>query len=162
MALWDNITKKATAITEKAVQQARDLSEVAKLHGQIAEAEKTAYASYAQLGQLYAATHPEDYEEGFGDLIAAAARAEEAANALRKQLQEVKGIAVCEKCGAGVAKDAAFCSACGAEMPKKAPVEAEVVTEDVPVPAPESTPEAAPSEEVAAEETPAETPDFAE
>ncbi|HCI64842.1 MAG TPA: 30S ribosomal protein S16, partial [Clostridiales bacterium] len=53
------------------------------------------------------------------------------------------------KCGAEVSKDAAFCSACGAEMPKPAPVEAEVVTDDAPV-------EKSPTEEAPAQEAPAE------
>ena len=52
---------------------------------------------------------------------------------LREQLRDAKGVAVCEKCGAEVAKDAAFCSACGAEVPNPAPVEAEVVTGQAPV-----------------------------
>ena len=152
MAIWDNITKKAAQISEKAVKQAKDLSEVAKLKIQIVEAEKTAEDAYAQLGRLYAAAHPEDFEEGFASLIAAAANAEQTIKTLRQQLRDAKGVAVCEKCGAEVAKDAAFCSACGAEMPKPAPVEAEVVTEEAPV-------EEAPAEEAPTveEETPAET-----
>ena len=40
MAIWDDIAKKAAALSDKAVKQARDLSEVAKLKMQIAEAEK--------------------------------------------------------------------------------------------------------------------------
>ena len=47
MAIWDDITKKAAALGEKAVKQAKDLSEVAKLKLQIAEAEKTAEDTYA-------------------------------------------------------------------------------------------------------------------
>lgn len=146
MAIWDDITKKASALTDKAVQQARDLSELAKLHGQIAEAEKTANDSYNQLGRLYAATHPEDYEEGFGDLIAAAAKAEERIKSLRKQIRDVKGVTVCEKCGAEVSKDDTFCSTCGTEIPKEATVEVEIVTEDVPT---EEPVEADPCEETA-------------
>ena len=145
MAIWDNITKKAAQISEKAVKQAKDLSEVAKLKMQIVEAEKTAEDTYTQLGRLYAAAHPEDFEEGFASLMAAAANAEQTIKTLRQQLRDAKGVAVCEKCGAEVAKDAAFCSACGAEMPKPAPVEAEVVTEEAPVeeaPAEEKAPEA--------------------
>ena len=133
MAIWDTITKKAAEISEKAVKQAKDLSEVAKLKMQIAEAEGTAESTYAQLGRLYAATHPDDYEEGFASLMAAAANAERTIKTLREQLRDAKGVAVCEKCGAEVAKDAAFCSACGAEVPKPAPVEAEVVTGQAPV-----------------------------
>ena len=138
MAIWDNITKKAAEISEKAVKQAKDLSEVAKLKMQIAEAEGTAEDTYAQLGRLYAAAHPEDYEEGFASLMAAAANAENTIKTLKDQLHDAKGVAVCEKCGA--------------EIPKKAPVEAEVITEEAPV---EEVPvvEKAPVEE----ETPAET-----
>ena len=152
MAIWDDIAKKAAALSDKAVKQARDLSEVAKLKLQIAEAEKAVDDSYTQLGRLYAAAHRSDYEEGFASVMAAVTNAEQTVKTLHQQLQDAKGVTVCEKCGAEVAKDAAFCSACGAEMPKSAPVEAEVVTEEAPV-------EEAPAEEAPTveEETPAET-----
>ena len=152
MAIWDDITKKAAALGEKAVKQAKDLSEVAKLKLQIAEAEKAADDAYARLGRLYAAAHASDCEEAFAAEMAAAVNAEQTVKTLKGQLHDAKGVAVCEKCGAEVAKDAAFCSACGAEMPKPAPVEAEVVTEEAPV-------EEAPAEEAPTveEETPAET-----
>ena len=147
MAIWDDIAKKAAALSDKAVKQARDLSEVAKLKLQIAEAEKAVDDSYTQLGRLYAAAHRSDYEEGFASVMAAVTNAEQTVKTLHQQLQDAKGVTVCEKCGAEVAKDAAFCSACGAEIPKPAPVEAEVVTEE------------APAEETPAEEAPAEEPE---
>ena len=147
MAIWDDIAKTAAALSDKAVKQARDLSEVAKLKLQIAEAEKAVEDSYTQLGRLYAAAHRSDYEEGFASVMAAVTNAEQTVKTLHQQLQDAKGVTVCEKCGAEVAKDAAFCSACGAEIPKPAPVEAEVVTEE------------APAEETPAEEAPAEEPE---
>ena len=147
MAIWDDIAKKAAALSDKAVKQARDLSEVAKLKLQIAEAEKAVEDSYTQLGRLYAAAHRSDYEEGFASVMAAVTNAEQTVKTLHQQLQDAKGVTVCEKCVAEVAKDAAFCSACGAEIPKPAPVEAEVVTEE------------APAEETPAEEAPAEEPE---
>ena len=152
MAIWDDITNKAAALGEKAVKQAKDLSEVAKLKLQIAEAEKAADDAYARLGRLYAAAHASDCEEAFAAEMAAAVNAEQTVKTLKGQLHDAKGVAVCEKCGAEVAKDAAFCSACGEEMPKPAPVEAEVVTEEAP--AEEAPAEEAPTVE---EETPAET-----
>ena len=148
MAIWDDITKKAAAISEKAVKQAKDLSEVAKLKMQIVEAEKAANDAYAQLGRLYAAAHGSDCEEAFASEMAAAVNAEQTIKTLKAQLHDAKGVIVCEKCGAEVAKDAAFCSTCGAELPKAEPVEAEVVTEDVPAEEPEApAEEAVPSEE---------------
>ena len=155
MAIWDDITKKAAAISEKAVKQAKDLSEVAKLKLQIVEAEKAADDAYAKLGRLYAAAHADNCEEAFASEMAAAVNAEQTIQTLHQQLRDAKGVAVCEKCGAEVAKNAAFCSACGAEMLKPAAVEAEVVTEEAPVE--EAPAEEAPVEEAPVEEAPAET-----
>ena len=143
MAIWDDITKKAAALGEKAVKQAKDLSEVAKLKLQIAEAEKAADDAYARLGRLYAAAHASDCEEAFAAEMAAAVNAEQTVKTLKGQLHDAKGVAVCEKCGAEVAKDAAFCSACGAAMPKEEPREAEVVTQEAPA---EACPDCPPEE----------------
>ena len=141
MAIWDDITKKAAALSEKAVKQAKDLSEVAKLKLQIAEAEKAADDAYVKLGRLYAAAHGSDCEEAFAAEMAAAVNAEQTIKTLKAQLHDAKGVAVCEKCGA--------------EMPKPAPVEAEVVTEEAPVE--EAPAQETPAEEAPVEEVPAET-----
>ena len=34
------------------------------------------------------------------------------------QIQEIKGVVRCEKCGAEVSREAAFCPACGMKMPE--------------------------------------------
>lgn len=154
MALWDNITRKASAVTEKAVQQAKNLTELAKLHGQIAELEKTVTDSYTAIGKQYVAAHPTDYEEAFGEWIGKIGESERSIQFLRRQIQELKGVSVCSSCGAEVGKDAAFCGNCGAPMPKDEPMEAEVVseavmqetcTEEVPAPEDASAPEAVPA-----------------
>ena len=136
MALWDNISRKASMVTEKAVQQAKDLSEQVKLRGQIADEEKTITDSYTQIGKQYAELHPEDYEEVFAGWFAAIENAQRRAEVLRAQLRDLKGVALCPRCGGEAAADAAFCSACGAPMPKEEPREAEIVTEVVPTEVP--------------------------
>ena len=160
MAIWDDIAKKASVLGEKAMKQAKDLSETAKLRLQLAEAEKAAIDSYTQLGRLYAATHPEDFEDAFAEAMAATANAEKAVATLRQQLQDARGIAVCVNCGAEVPKDAAYCSACGAEIPQPAPVEAEIVAEETP--AEEPAAEEPTVVEPAPEEPVADTSDFAD
>ena len=132
MALWDNFSRKASMVSEKAVQQAKDLSEQVKLRGQIADEEKTITDSYTQIGKQYAELHPEDYEEVFAGWFAAIENAQRRAEVLRGQLRDLKGVALCPRCGAEVAADASFCSACGAPMPKEEPREAEIVTVESP------------------------------
>ncbi len=132
MALWENLSRKASAVTAKAVQQAKDLSEQVKLRGQIADEEKTITDSYTQIGKQYAELHPEDYEEVFAGWFAAIENAQRRAEVLRAQLRDLKGVALCPRCGGEVAADASFCSACGAPMPKEEPREAEIVTVESP------------------------------
>ena len=163
MSLWDNITQKAAAVTDKAVHQAKNFTEQVKLRNQISEAQSTITDCYTQIGKQYAVAHSEDFDEAYAPMMAAIAGANRQIASLQEQLRDLKKVALCPKCGAEVAREAAFCSACGAEMPKPAPVEAEVVTYDAPAeeaptaeaPADETAPAAeAPVEAASAEEAP--------
>ena len=149
MSLWDNITQKAAAVTDKAVHQAKNFTEQVKLRNQISEAQSTITDCYTQIGKQYAAAHPEDFDEAYAPMMAAIAGANRQIASLQEQLRDLKKVALCPKCGAEVDREAAYCSACGAEMPKPAPVEAAVVADDAPA-------EEAPVAEAPAEETPAE------
>ena len=155
MSLWDNITQKAAAVTDKAVHQAKNFTEQVKLRNQISEAQSTITDCYTQIGKQYAAAHSEDFDEAYAPMMAAIAGANRQIASLQEQLRDLKEVALCPKCGAEVSKDAFYCGACGAEMPKPTPVEAEVVTDDTPA-------EDAPVAEAPAEETPAETASAAE
>ena len=163
MSLWDNITQKAAAVTDKAVHQAKNFTEQVKLRNQISEAQSTITDCYTQIGKQYAAAHSEDFDEAYAPMMAAIAGANRQIASLQEQLRDLKEVALCPKCGAEVSKDASYCGACGAEMPKPTPVEAEVVTDDAPAgeapvaeaPAEETAPAAeAPGEAASAEEAP--------
>ena len=170
MSLWDNITQKAAAVTDKAVHQAKNFTEQVKLRNQISEAQNTITDCYTQIGKQYAAAHSEDFDEAYAPMMAAIAGANRQIASLQEQLRDLKEVALCPKCGAEVSKDASYCGACGAEMPKPAPVEAEVVTDDAPAeeapvaeaPAEETAPAAeAPVEAASAEEAPnKDTPEY--
>ena len=118
MALWENLSKKASETTAKAIQQAKIISETAKLNSQIADEESKINANYFQIGKLYASIHATDPEDCFTGMLNAIAESEKRVHELKTQIQQIKGIVRCEKCGAEVAKGVAFCSSCGASMPK--------------------------------------------
>lgn len=120
MAIWDNIGKKASATTAKAAQQVKILTETTKLNGMISDEEKKINNRYCEIGKLYATIHREDPETELADLVAAVVESERKIKEYRIQIQDMKGVARCENCGAEVAKGAAFCSACGASAPKPA------------------------------------------
>ena len=61
-------------------------------------------------------------------MIATIAEAEARIRDYKKQIQDIKGVQRCARCGAEVSNSAAFCSSCGAAMPKiQAPVATDVV-----------------------------------
>lgn len=118
MAFFDNLSKRASETTAKAMQKAQELSEISRINSLISEEEKKINATYYQIGKLYVSVHGSDGEENFSGMVAAVLEGEQKINDYRRQIQNIKGIQRCEKCGAEVARGVAFCSSCGAPMPK--------------------------------------------
>lgn len=118
MAFFDNLSKRVSETTAKAMQKAQELSEISRINSLISEEEKKINATYYQIGKLYVSVHGSDGEENFSGMVAAVLEGEQKINDYRRQIQNIKGIQRCEKCGAEVARGVAFCSSCGAPMPK--------------------------------------------
>lgn len=116
MAFFDNLGKKASEATSRAMQKAQDLSETAKLNSTISDEEKRINATYSQIGKLYVELHREDGEEAFSELLGVIREAEEKISSCQKQIQDMKRTMRCEKCGAEVPRDSLFCSTCGAQI----------------------------------------------
>ena len=122
MALWNDLSKKVSGTKDKTVQQAKALAETTKLYTVIAEEKKKLEDNYQKLGLQYAQAHREDYEEAFAEVMAAILASEKLIQDSQAQIRDIKGVKCCEVCGTELAKDAAFCSGCGAVIPKpKAP-----------------------------------------
>lgn len=118
MAFLDNIGKKANEVAVKASQKAKELSETSRLTSLISDEEKSIVSNYTEIGKRYASLHQQDYEEAFSEMLESIRNSEENIKNYRQQIQDIKGIQRCEKCGAEVPRNAAFCSSCGASMPK--------------------------------------------
>lgn len=122
MAFWDNLSQKASETTAKAMQKAKEMSDIARLNSMISEEETKINNTYYQVGKLYVTMHPHDHEEEFAGMVASLAEAEEKIKSYRQQIQDIKGVVRCPQCGAEVQSGVAFCSSCGAPMPKVQPV----------------------------------------
>ena len=118
MAFWDNLTQKASQTTAKAVQKAKDLSEVAKLNSLITSEEGKINNTYSQIGKLYMSLHLQDYEDEFSGMVNSIIESEQKIRDYQQQIQDIKGVQKCPNCGAEVASGLAFCGSCGAPMPK--------------------------------------------
>lgn len=121
MAFWDNLSQKTSETTAKAMQKAKEMSDIVKLNSMISEEETKINNTYYQVGKLYVTVHLQDHEEEFAGMIASLVEAEEKIKNYRQQIQDIKGIVLCPKCGAEVQSGVAFCSSCGVPMPKVQP-----------------------------------------
>ena len=118
MAFWDNLSQKASETTAKAVQRAKEMSDIARLNSMISEEEAKINNIYYQVGKLYVAMHPQDHEEEFSGMIATLEESNGKIADYRQQVQDIKGVVLCPQCGAEVQSGVAFCSSCGASMSK--------------------------------------------
>lgn len=128
VAFWDNLGLKASETTAKAVQKAKDLSDVAKLNAMISEEETKINNTYYQIGKLYFALHASNPEDDFISFIHTIIDANQKAESYKQQIMDIRGVQRCPKCGAEVQAGVAFCSACGAQLPREqAPVSEETI-----------------------------------
>lgn len=128
VAFLDDFGKKISQAGQNTLQKTKDMADVAKINSQISDEEKRINDTYFQIGKQYVELHASDCEEAFKGMVQAIADAENKIKEYKEQIQDIKGIARCPKCGAEVAKGALFCSACGEKMPEQ-PVQEEVVAQ---------------------------------
>ena len=121
MAFFENLSKTVTGVSQKTIAKTKELADTSRLNSMISEEEKVITNQYFQIGKLYVSIHKDDFEDDFAGMIGAIAEAEAKIRDYKKQIQDIKGVQRCEKCGAEVPNGAAFCSSCGASMPKMQP-----------------------------------------
>ena len=111
------------------MQKAKDFSEITRLNGQISEEETRINNAYLAIGRLYVEVHSGDAEPQFTTWISSIQQSQSKIDTYRRQIQDIKGVQRCEKCGAEVAAGSAFCNSCGAPIPK---IEAAVLQNGIP------------------------------
>ncbi len=118
MPFFDDLSRTISKASQTAIQKTKDMADIAKTNSVIADEEKSIDNLYYQIGQMYVEKHAEDHDACFAAMIRSIRESEQKIQAYRRQIQDIKGVARCEKCGAEVPTSAAFCNSCGAPMPK--------------------------------------------
>ena len=124
MSFFDELGKRISQAGQNAMQKTKDFSDITKLNSNISAEERKMNNAIGRLGRAYFEKHSEDYETLFEPIILEIKEAQNTIMSLRQQIQDIKKVAICEKCGAEISNNAAFCSGCGAPVTKKAMPEA--------------------------------------
>lgn len=119
MAFLDDLGRKISQTGQTALQKTKDMTDVAKINGEISEEERKINNAYLQIGKVYAQTHSNGYEEAFADMMLTVKEAQNKISSFRHQIQDIKGVVRCGNCGAEIANTVAFCSSCGTPIPRQ-------------------------------------------
>jgi len=95
-----------------------------KFSGAISEEERNINDKFLQIGKLYFEKHADDADGEFAEMISSIKVSKSKVIEYKAQIQEIKRVNRCEKCGAEVSANAVFCDICGAAIPKAEPVAA--------------------------------------
>ncbi len=137
------ISSKSKDVTKKA----KELAEIAKLTGQIAEKEESVKGAYIELGKYVYETQKEDAPEEVAEKFAVIDATVEEIDHLKREIRRLKGRQECPDCGKEVSYSAAFCSYCGAKLPEPEPEEVVEEGDVTEVTEEAAAPETAPAEE---------------
>lgn len=118
MAFLDQFAQRVSQAGQTTVRKAKDVAEIARLSGLIAEDTRRINGLYAQLGRQYAAAHGDDPDCEYAEELCQLREQEERVARYRKQMQSLKGLVPCANCGAEIPVNAAFCSVCGGPAPR--------------------------------------------
>lgn len=116
MAFWDSVGEKVSEATANTMRKMKDFGDTAKLQGQISAEEKKIDNLYREIGKLYCYLHGGSPEGQFVQLVNQVRDARRLVEQYNQQIQQIKGVTVCPKCGTQVEATAAFCPKCGTMM----------------------------------------------
>ena len=116
MAFFEEISKKITNAGQGVAQQAKNLSDTARLNAKISENKKRMSQLLFEMGNDYYKKHRKDQdceEQEYIDRINVLFR-----EILRfqKEIEEIKTSETCKVCGSRITEGAAFCMSCGSRV----------------------------------------------
>ena len=119
--------------TGKAVgEKTRQGSDIVKTKFKITSEESALTDIYTEIGKLYYKNHKDNpCCEEMAELCSKASEKITALEGLRAQVRALKGVNICDNCGAEVPLENEFCGKCGAKIERPAPEPEKTAAEDV-------------------------------
>ncbi len=116
MDFFEKMTEMFAKNSKEFTDKAKDYAEVAKLHTRINAANTKINDALITLGKAYYDAHKNDEETEFKTLFEEIHKAHQTIKKCQEEIQRIKNIKICEKCGEEVSADATYCSHCGAKL----------------------------------------------
>lgn len=124
MSFLDQLAGSISKVTKNIGDKAQELTDTAKLNGKINDANNLIKSTYAAIGEAYYKLHKDDAEDEMADQMKIITEALKEIEENRSQINAIKGVVVCQVCGAEAAKGSSFCPSCGAKIVAPEPEQA--------------------------------------
>ncbi len=147
MAFFEKFGEKISSAGKDVAKKTKELADVTKLNMQIGSEEDNIKNNYVEIGKLYYGLFSSSPDERLAPLCSSITESLNKINTYKEQIQTIKGIKKCPKCGAEIADSALFCSVCGnktSSEEEKEPEEAKTETKEE-APVVEETPSSCPA-----------------
>ncbi|MFQ9871661.1 MAG: hypothetical protein ACLRVT_01070 [Oscillospiraceae bacterium] len=119
MDFFDKLGATITTKSKDVVQKTKDIAEIVKLNGQIANEEDAVRNAYLQIGKWYLLSHEGELPCEAAQWAQAIRQAQEKIERCQEQIFKLKGLQACPGCCAQVDADALYCPRCGTKLPEK-------------------------------------------
>lgn len=116
MAFLDELGKVISDKSKEAASKVKDITGVIQLKSKLSAEKEKINKAYISLGKAYYDRHEASLEEEYVDEFKIIEAGLIKIAVLEDEIAELEGTRVCAECGAKVAKDALYCSKCGAPM----------------------------------------------
>lgn len=119
MDFFNKMGETLTSKSKDVARKAKDITEIAKLSGQIGIKEADLNHIYQELGRLVYAQKSEWFNQQLSEKVGQADEVNQEIERMKKELLSLKGLKVCASCGDEVSDEVIFCPKCGARMPEE-------------------------------------------
>lgn len=116
MAIFDRLGDVISNTGRDIAESAKTATEISNLNGQIRMQQAQIQKMFTEIGQAYYLENKEKSDSVYNGQIADINEAYIKIDELQKNINNIKGLQICPKCGASIPKDAVFCAACGTNI----------------------------------------------
>lgn len=118
MTFLNDLSKTLTQAGQAAVQKTKEVADYTKANAKILDIQNKLDKAYAEVGRKYTKLYPGNDEDEMRETVEAVYALEDQLHLLKNELNDLKGVVECPKCGAICSDEAAYCEKCGAELVK--------------------------------------------
>lgn len=108
---------KVSYFGQNASNKMKDTAEIVKISGQLTNNTKQIEELYQEIGRQYCAAPPETAAAQVATLVQHVRMLQQQNEVLEQQVQDLKGVVTCPRCGNQYKNGTPFCSSCGYQFP---------------------------------------------